>query len=128
MDALPSAFRHSRPTAFERLARERPHVIDSRPDWKNGLLALLAAVLALGWIDANDNAVYERERAEQASEASSQWMDRANATETVAAVRLVDGPAGFRCQLYNIQREWELVVAAECKRLAGLLRTARATP
>jgi hypothetical protein len=128
MILTPEVFRRRRPTPFELLAREDPRIVDSRPDWVRGLLMMLAAVLALGWIDANDNALYERERAVQASEVSSAWMGRANKAETTAAVRLVDGPEGFNCQLYNIQREWELVVAAECKRLAGILRTARGTP
>lgn len=118
-----------RPTAFERLAVQTPRVVDARPDWGKGLLMMLAAVLALGWIDANDRAVAEREVAQAAGHAAGHWMERAHAVEQTAAVRLVAGsPNGYECELFNVQREWELVVAAECKRLAGILRTARATP
>lgn len=123
-----TTLRHRRPTAFELLARQSPRVVDDRPDWGRGLLMMLAAVLALGWIDANDRRTEERERTEHLSRDLAHWVDRANATETTAAVRLVaDSPAGYECELFNVQREWELVVAAECKRLAGILRTARAT-
>lgn len=119
-----------RPTAFEKLARQSPRIVESRPDWMRGLLMALAAVLALGWIDANDNAHYLRQQSEEAKSVASRWMERAHAVEQTAAVRLVngpDGPEGYECELFNVQREWQLVVAAECKRLAGILRTARAT-
>lgn len=125
---MPAVFRRRRPTPFEMLARERPQITDSSPDWKGGLLMMLAAVLALGWIDANDRAALEREEALRAGQESLDWMARAHAVETTAAVRLVEGPDGFHCRIFNVQREWELVVAAECKKLAGLLRTGRATP
>ena len=117
-----------RPSPFARLAMQTPRVVDSGSDWGKGLLMMLAAVLALGWIDANDRAVEQREKARVASESSSAWMARARATEATAAVRLVDGPDGFDCQLYNIRSEWEVAISAECKRLAGILRSARATP
>lgn len=125
---MPAVFRRHRPTPLERLARESPRVVDSSPDWRGGLLMMLAAVLALGWIDANDRAVLEREAALGAGEQAAEWMARAQTQESTAAVRLVEGPAGFQCQIFNVQREWELVVAAECKKLASLLRTGRATP
>jgi hypothetical protein len=116
-----------RPSPFARMAMARHRIVDSQVDWGKGLLVMLAAVLALGWIDANDNAVELAERVRLAHADKSAWMDRANVAETTAAVRLVDGPQGFECELFNVQREWELVVAAECKLLAGILRTGRAT-
>lgn len=121
-----AATRRLTPLARQAITSQR--VVETRPDWKGGLLLTLAAVLALGWLDAMDDAAYLAGEVGRARAAEAQWANRANAVETTAAVRLADGPQGYHCELFNIQREWELVVAAECKRMAGILRTARGTP
>ena len=122
---LSAATRTRRPTPFE-LAAVVPHEVrESKPDWKNGLLMTLGAVLALGWIDANDNRAHERELAAQAEQRAAQWQSQAEAIERAPTIRL-EGE-GYVCRNFNIQREWTAVMATECQRLAGLLRTARAT-
>lgn len=59
------------PSEIGRLALWSPAIVDesevARNDWQRGLLLMLAAILALGWIDANDRAV-EADDARQASE------------------------------------------------------------
>lgn len=114
-----------RPTPFA-LAAVVPHEVrESKPDWTNGLLMILGAVLALGWVDSNDKRFTERELAAQAEERAAHWKSQAEAIERSPTIRL-EGE-GYVCRNFHIQREWTAVMAAECQRLAGLLRTARAT-
>ena len=122
---LSAATRSRRPTPFELAAIVPHHVRESTPDWKNGLLMMLGAVLVLGWLDANDNMVFERELAAQAEQRAAHWRNQAEAIERSPTIRL-EGD-GYVCRNFHIQREWTAVMATECQRLAGLLRTARAT-
>lgn len=122
---LSATTRNRRPTPLELAAVVPHHVRESAPDWKNGLLMTLGAVLVLGWLDAHDKQVHERELAAQAEQRAAHWRSVAEAVERAPTIRL-EGD-GHVCRNFHIRREWTAVMATECQRLAGLLRTARAT-
>ena len=53
-------------TSTAALIHRRPRVVHDH-DWRGGLLWVLVAVLALGFIDANDNADFWKREAERAN-------------------------------------------------------------
>ncbi len=96
---------------------------DFEPDWRHGLLAVLAFLVMLGWLDAKDNEAFYREAAEKAHRDAQEARQE---LEGGAHVRWVG--KGYRCQYGNIKREWHQVLSAECTRTGNILQAARATP
>lgn len=114
-----------------RLATDKPKVCVEQPSFGSELLAGLAVLLLFAWISAAaDINVVVGER-DQAREMAAYWKRLALEPPTPDAnpsVHLVTLDGGFRCQNFNVRREWEAVVAAQCKQLAETLHVARARP
>jgi hypothetical protein len=102
---------------------------EARPDWTRGLLAVLALVLLLAWLDSLEAHGATREELQLTRSALLRARDQAAAIETSPAVRLdVDVLGGFRCQQFHTRREWTEVVAQKCAELGRVLTIARASP
>lgn len=87
------------------MASRKPRVSHN---WTGGLLWVLCAVLALGWLDALDDKEY-----------ITRTVERKHSSPTV---RLVGD--GYECRLSHIDRVWELVLLEKCKDLAATLKLA----
>jgi hypothetical protein len=120
---------HMSPEARTVAARAKVKVVE-QPDWTLELLTVLCLLLVIALASTYVQLTLEIERHAAAREERDFWREFAVAPETnpTATVRLVRAGDGFRCEHFNVRREWELAVAVECKVLAGLLTLARATP
>lgn len=110
------------PTA--RTAFKKPSVVHDH-DWVKGLLMLMAACLAIGWLDANDNAVEARAAAERTLSQSDAALESAKRMIDAPQVRL-EG-SGYTCRAVKVRSEWIPAVMDSCRKLGELLRTARAS-
>lgn len=115
-------------TPLQRLAQLKPVVCVEMPDWRIELLAVLVLLLGgvlfvtLVELAATMTEVhYSDDRAEF-------FLELALAEDKAPSVRLEPDGVGFKCSHYNIRREWEAAVLAQCQSLAGLLKVARTTP
>lgn len=110
------------------LALEPQTIQQEQPDWRVELLLVLAGLLALGLVVVLAELLTITRQGDRAAAAADFWKAKSLRGELTAAVRLEpDNAGGFTCRQYNIRPEWELAIAAECERLAGLMFIARAT-
>ena len=114
-------------TPFElRQLAERPLKVEYRetePDWRLGLVSLLAFCAMLAWLDAMDNADYMKRAAEDASRKA---VEARQELQGGAHIRWLGN--GYKCQFGSIKREWHQVMAAECARMGNMITAARASP
>jgi hypothetical protein len=75
-------------TKTAKLAFRQPIIIHEH-NWLGGLLWVLCAVLALGYIDANDNADQHRRHAKQAQEELRKEISRRPLPESLRSVTFV---------------------------------------
>jgi hypothetical protein len=96
---------------------------ETEPDWKLGLVSLLAFCAMLAWLDAMDNADYHRKAAEDASRNAQEARQE---LQGGAHIRWVGN--GYKCTFGGIQREWHSQFATECARVGNMITAARASP
>lgn len=112
---------HTNPAARVRVCTEMP-------DWRLEIAIAVCGLCFVGIPFAVSLMGADHELAERERLARVAAEDRLRAVEKTATVRLeVDG-LGYRCKQFNIRREWEVAVAAECAVMGSLLQAARATP
>lgn len=103
-------------------------VCEEQPDWRFELLVTLCAVLAIALLTTLGQMTTLTTERDMAAGERDLWMEIATAEDRRPTVRLHRTGNGFDCRHFNIRREWEVAVAAECKVMGELLRLARAAP
>ncbi len=122
-------------SASSRLATGRAIVCMPLPDWTLEILGSLVVLLGiavlctLGKLAMVTAELREaRGDIDRVSEGAAFWQELALAPDTAPTVRVERDGTGFQCASFNVRREWEAAVTAECRRMGALLLQARAEP
>ena len=107
---------------LRKLAEEPVKVRDDDPDWRHGLLALLAFVAMLAWLDEMDNAAEYRKAAEKAHQAAQEARQELQAEKMAEGIRWHEN--GYECR-FRVKRIWHSVFLRECDRIGRMIADAR---
>jgi hypothetical protein len=113
-------------SALARLATAKQGICHEQPSWTLELLTALCAVLAIALlVVAAELYAAAAERDENAVDRDF-WLEAALAEDKRTAVIIDINTDRFECRNFNVRREWEVAVAAECQVMGSLLHMARA--
>lgn len=112
-----------RVSTVARLTRRRA-IVAHRPDWTIEILIGLVVTLGIALLATLGQLAGALNDKREAIEERQFWQEFALAPDVRARVVLEPDGNEFKCQHFNVRREWESAVAAECAVLGGLLQMA----
>jgi hypothetical protein len=121
----PPARDHIKATA--RLARDRARVCIESPSWTVELLSMFIVTLGIALIVVLGQLAMAKAERDEARGDRDQLRRQAALEEKRPSVSVDEDGMGFRCKYFNVRREWEVAVAAECQVMGALLHMARAS-
>lgn len=105
---------------------DRKQVIYAEGDsWIGILLAIMIIILIYGFLDEMDNRKATEKALGNAVRAAQEAQQATQKDKDVPTIQLKG--SGYECRISRVREEWRSVVADECKRVAGVLRLARAS-
>lgn len=110
-----------------RLALERLHICVESPSWTVELLCALVAVLIVACLVTLGLLAESMTEARETRETLRAVQKAAALEPTAPMVRLEPRTGRYDCVHFNVRREWEAAVAAECAVMGRLLYLARAS-
>lgn len=115
-------------SALARLATAKQGVCHEQPSWLLELLTVLCAVLVVALLVVVAELYAAAAQRDENAADRDFWLESALAEDKRTAVIVDINSNRFECRNFNVRREWELAVAAECQVMGSLLHLARASP